>query len=185
VAFGDTRHLDRLFAARDPAEALVESTPDLILAEDPDEERGHPASGKLSRRFADERAAQTLALMRGQDVDRGDLAFVDGISGALGTADREADNLSGFLRDEAELRVRLRELAEAVPAPLDVRPHVIEERVRKETAIGRLPGADAYPLESFGVIDRRATDAYVRGARRTSRRSGARARRGVSVSRRA
>src|SRR3989442_7903169 len=67
VAFRDTRHVDRLFAARDPAEALVESTPDLILAEQPDEQRGHPAPGKLSHRFADKRPAQTLALMRGQD----------------------------------------------------------------------------------------------------------------------
>src|SRR2546423_14568605 len=100
--------------------------------------------------------------MCGQDVDRRDFALVGGISGALRTADREADDLSGSLGHEAKLRLRLGELAETISAPVRVRPHPIEERVRKEAAIGRLPGRDTNLLDRLSVVDRREPDAHVR-----------------------
>src|SRR5882762_3065627 len=165
------------------SDAFVKAAADLVLAQDPDEERRHPAARELACALADERASVTPPLRRRQDVDRVDLGRILAVARALRSRERVADHLRTFLRDEVQLGRRGR--TEPLATPLDVPLELVDDTVGKEPAIRRAPRLDPDAFDGFCVVDRRAPDAHVRGARRTSRRSGARARRGASVSRRA
>ena len=118
-----------LFADRASAQTLVEATSDRVLAKHPDEQRVEAPRCELVRRLADERAAETLPLVRGQDVDRVDLAPVRRVAGSLAATYRERNDLAGVLGDEAELIGRLS--TQPLATPVGILAETVDEPVRQ------------------------------------------------------
>src|SRR5207253_5820996 len=129
--------------------------------------------------FTNERASVALALGGRKHVDRVDLARVLRVARPLGPGEGVADNSGAVLRDEDQLGGPSH--TETLAAALDVRLELVDEAVGEKSTVRRAPGLDADTLDRFGVVDGRTPDGHVRGARRTSRRSGERARRDASA----
>ena len=106
----------------------------------------------MSRGLADELAAEPLALVFWQHVDRADLALVVGIVAAFWPSDGEPDDEPVRFGDETELRTA--QIAEALPALLDVGAHRVQRRIGQLTAIRGVPRRDAHTLDRLRVVHR-------------------------------
>src|SRR5438094_7974932 len=177
------KFLELLLANGRSAEALIEAAADLLFAQDPDKQGAQATRCERASAFTNERASVALALGGRKHVDRVDLARVLRVARPLGPGEGVADNVGAVLRDEDQLGGPSH--AETLAAALDVRLELVDETVGEKTAVRRAPGLDADALDRCSVVGRRTPDAHFRGARRTSRRSGERARRDASACRRA
>ena len=84
------------------AHPLVELARRPVLAQDPDDHAAPATREKFPRARAHQRRAVTVPLMRGEDVDRVDLAGMRVIADARRAAVAEADDLAVVLGDKRE-----------------------------------------------------------------------------------
>jgi hypothetical protein len=160
-------------AVRPPALALVERTRAGVAVQDPQRgvlEPGRQAVDACSVQPAtDAQAPQLRAQVDGDELPDGLGCVV--VSAASG-GDVPTD-VPGRVGGDVDAEVAARE----VPLPLRGAPsdgEAVEERLRRQPAIGGLPGGDVRLGDSVGVLDRRSPDDVLRRFDRGSPIAGAR-----------
>ena len=105
----------------------VELARRMVLAQDPDDHAAPAARAKFSRARPHQRRAVTVPLMRGEDVDRVDLAGMRVVADARRAAVAEADDLCVMFGDEREAVCAHRRHPEA--SARAVVPEAIEDEI--------------------------------------------------------